>query len=126
MYDEPHMTTANYDDKGNPKTWTCRCEVCQKLFEERYGRKMPEIYDADVEDFRIWTFTNYFNQVCGYATAKGITDIEGEVRKAVDAFNETQPPYRVIKQVTVRDTEFEKTTSKKIKRKYNVGTNIGK
>lgn len=61
-----------------------------------------------------------------YATAKGITDIEGEVRKAVDAFNETQPPYRVIKQVTVRDTEFEKTTSKKIKRKYNVGTNIGK
>lgn len=74
MYDEPHMTTSNYDDKGNPQTWTCRCEVCQKLFEERYGRKMPEIYDADVEDFRIWTFTNYFNQVCGYATAKGMTN----------------------------------------------------
>lgn len=54
-----------------------------------------------------------------YAAANGITDAEAEVRKAVDAFNAVQPPYRVIKQVVVRDTEFEKTTSKKIKRKYN-------
>lgn len=54
-----------------------------------------------------------------YATAKGITDVEAEVKKCIDAFNEAQPPYKAIKQVTVRDTEFEKTTSKKIKRKYN-------
>lgn len=55
-----------------------------------------------------------------YAAAKGITDVEAEVKKCIDAFNEAQPPYKAIKQVTVRDTEFEKTTSKKIKRKYNI------
>lgn len=71
MWDEPHMTTANFEN-AIPATWTCRCPVCQKLFEERYGRKMPEIYDADVEAFRLWTFTNYFKTVCGYATAKGM------------------------------------------------------
>ncbi|MBE6648967.1 MAG: hypothetical protein E7614_05550 [Ruminococcaceae bacterium] len=54
-----------------------------------------------------------------YAAAQGITDVESEVRKAVDEYNSVQPPYRVIKHVEVRDTEFEKTTSKKIKRKYN-------
>ncbi len=55
-----------------------------------------------------------------YAAANGITDVEAEVRKCIDAFNEVQPPYKTIKQLTIRDTEFEKTTSKKIKRKYNM------
>ncbi len=54
-----------------------------------------------------------------YAAANGITDVEAEVRKCIDAFNDAQPPYKTIKQLTIRDTEFEKTTSKKIKRKYN-------
>jgi long-chain acyl-CoA synthetase len=54
-----------------------------------------------------------------YAAANGITDVEAEVRKCIDAFNDVQPPYKTIKQLTIRDTEFEKTTSKKIKRKYH-------
>jgi len=71
-YDEPHMTTADFDENGRPRVWACRCEVCQKLFEERYGRKMPVLYDDDVEEFRLWTFTNYFETVCEYATSKGM------------------------------------------------------
>jgi long-chain acyl-CoA synthetase len=55
-----------------------------------------------------------------YAKANGIEDVEKEVRACVDKYNSEQPAYKVIKKVIIRDTEFEKTTSKKIKRKYNM------
>ncbi|HBL84120.1 MAG: hypothetical protein A2Y17_12710 [Clostridiales bacterium GWF2_38_85] len=44
--------------------------------------------------------------------------IEAEIRKEISAFNEKQPNYKLIKKIIFRDEEFEKTTSKKIKRKY--------
>ncbi len=54
-----------------------------------------------------------------YAEAKGIKDAKAEVVRCIEEYNDKQPPYRKLKQIIVRDTEFEKTTSKKIKRKYN-------
>lgn len=41
--------------------------------------------------------------------------IEGEVHKV----NKTLVLYKYVRHITIRETEFEKTTSKKIKRKYN-------
>ncbi len=52
------------------------------------------------------------------ANKLGIEDVEGEIRKAVSAYNDKEPSYKVIKKLVFRDTEFEKTTSKKIKRNY--------
>ena len=52
------------------------------------------------------------------AEKNGIADVEAEIRRAVSEFNDTEPSYKMIKKIVFRDTEFEKTTSKKIKRKY--------
>ncbi len=50
------------------------------------------------------------------AASQGITDVEDVIREAISKFNAKQPPYKVIKQIRFRDREFDKTTTKKIKR----------
>lgn len=44
---------------------------------------------------------------------------QSTVQKIVDDFNKDLPFYKKIDTIVLRDTEFEKTTTKKIKRKYN-------
>ena len=51
-----------------------------------------------------------------YIKANGITDVELEVRRVIDKYNESEPIHKVIKEIKIRDTEFQKTTSQKIKR----------
>ena len=41
------------------------------------------------------------------------------IKKAISDYNEKEPSYKVIKNIVFRTEEFEKTTSKKIKRKYD-------
>lgn len=49
----------------------------------------------------------------------GIQDVEGAIRKAISQYNEKEASYKMIKKIIFRTEEFEKTTTKKIKRKYN-------
>ncbi len=48
----------------------CYCEVCRRLFRERYGREMPvdpepATEDArEMEEFRMWTETNFRARMC--------------------------------------------------------------
>ena len=51
-----------------------------------------------------------------YASRKKIKNVEGEIRKIVDAYNDKAPLYKRVVSVKLRDTEFEKNTTKKIKR----------
>ncbi len=51
-----------------------------------------------------------------YAKKKRIRDIRGELQTLIDEFNQDMPPYKRIHSLIVRETEFEKTTAKKIKR----------
>ena len=51
-----------------------------------------------------------------YASKKKIKDVESEIRKIVDAYNEQAPLYKRVTGVKLRDTEFDKNTTKKIKR----------
>lgn len=53
-----------------------------------------------------------------YAERKHIRDIPAQVQKAVDKINGDLPAYKKIARVKIRETEFEKTTSRKIKRQY--------
>lgn len=53
-----------------------------------------------------------------YAAAAGIQDVEGEIRQTVERLNSELPAYKRIANVKIRDVEFEKTTSRKIKRHY--------
>ena len=51
-----------------------------------------------------------------YAAKKKIKDVPGQLQAAIDAYNEGAPLYKRVYRLKVRDTEFAKTTSKKIKR----------
>lgn len=51
-----------------------------------------------------------------YARKKGKKDIPEELQKIIDAYNHGAPAYKKIYSLKVRETEFEKTPSKKIKR----------
>lgn len=51
-----------------------------------------------------------------YAQENGISDIREELQKLVDTWNLSVPSYKKIVSLAVRETEFEKTPSKKIKR----------
>ncbi|MCM1182371.1 MAG: AMP-binding protein [Roseburia sp.] len=51
-----------------------------------------------------------------YAGKKKIKDIQGELQKLIDDYNKTAPLYKRVFGLKVRETEFEKNTTKKIKR----------
>ncbi len=51
-----------------------------------------------------------------YAGVKGIEDLEAEVKKIIDAYNRSAVAFKKVQRLKMRDTEFPKTPSKKIKR----------
>ena len=51
-----------------------------------------------------------------YAGKKKIKDIPGELQKLIDAYNKNAPFYKRVFKLKVREVEFEKNTTKKIKR----------
>jgi long-chain acyl-CoA synthetase len=51
-----------------------------------------------------------------YAENNNITDIKKQLQDDIDAINLTLPSAKTIRNLIVRDVEFDKTTSRKIKR----------
>lgn len=51
-----------------------------------------------------------------YAEKKKITDIRSALQQIIDEYNQNTPSYKKVYSIKVRETEFEKTPSKKIKR----------
>ena len=51
-----------------------------------------------------------------YAKKKKIKDIPTALQEIIDEYNKTVPPYKKVYRLKVRETEFEKTQTKKIKR----------
>ena len=51
-----------------------------------------------------------------YVKKKHIKDVQAKLQEIIDAFNQTVPAYKKVYRLKVRETEFEKTPSKKIKR----------
>lgn len=54
---------------------------------------------------------------------KGITDIQEYLENQVKALNAKMPPYKAVKRVKLRDSEFQKNTSSKITR-FNIDKTI--
>jgi hypothetical protein len=69
FWDEPHLLGKSINGKME---YTCRCETCQKVFEERYNRPMPRDFDADCMEFRTWSIIHYFRTVTDYAASLGL------------------------------------------------------
>ena len=51
-----------------------------------------------------------------YATKKKIKDIQAALQKIIDEYNQGAPLYKRVFRLKVREVEFEKNTTKKIKR----------
>jgi hypothetical protein len=53
FWDEPHYAMPIYPVGYQSTTdWTCRCNKCQKLFEDEYGYVMPKVLTEQVKKFR--------------------------------------------------------------------------
>ena len=68
FWDEPCF--ANSDEHG----WSCYCPTCQKLFEERYNKKMPTELTPEVAQFRADTLVEYFTEITDYAHSCGMVN----------------------------------------------------
>lgn len=51
-----------------------------------------------------------------YVKKKRVRNVEDELQKLIDAYNQGAPAYKRVYKLKVRDQEFEKNPSKKIKR----------
>ena len=51
-----------------------------------------------------------------YVKKKRIKDVQAKLQEVIDEYNKTAAPKKSIYSMIVRDTEFEKTTKRKIKR----------
>ena len=51
-----------------------------------------------------------------YAAKKKVKDMQGTLQEIIDAYNREAPLYKRIVKLKIRETEFEKNTTKKIKR----------
>ena len=51
-----------------------------------------------------------------YVQKQGIEDIQAALQQVIDEYNKKAPAYKKVYRLKVRDTEFPKTPSKKIKR----------
>lgn len=70
FWDEPRLPTRRTDD--GRLVYCCCCPRCRKLFEERYGKAMPEFADEDTSDFGASTIIGYFDEVTTYSASKGL------------------------------------------------------
>ncbi len=76
------------------------------LVKEIIVREKDKVIQAEI-------FPNY-----EYAEEVGIADIRAKLQEILDVYNSDAPVYKRVLDLVVRETEFEKNTSKKIKR-YN-------
>ena len=75
-----------------------------RLVQEILVREKEGIIEAEI-------FPDY-----EYAGKKKITDIKAALQEIIDGYNKNAPSYKKVYSLKVRETEFEKTPSKKIKR----------
>lgn len=76
----------------------------KRLVQEVLVRESDGVIEAEI-------FPDY-----EYAAKKKIKDIQAQLQEIIDSYNKTAPLYKRIFKLKVRDVEFEKNTTKKIKR----------
>lgn len=69
FWDEPHFYI--FKDPQDPGLWSCRCVICQKLFEKEYGKPMPRRLTDDVFGFREKSVVRFLRRYCDYTKKEG-------------------------------------------------------
>ena len=92
----------------------CRIEVSPEELENKIGehRLVQEILVRESNGvIEAEIFPDY-----EYAKKKEITEIQAVLQEVVNDYNKTAPAHKRVYSLKIRETEFEKTPSKKIKR----------
>ncbi len=86
FWDEPRFKSKKNPDGSVLET--CYCESCQRLFSERYGKKMAAATPAELQAFRTLTLVNYFDRVTTYAALLGMQNYAGIMIHTLDIASE--------------------------------------
>ena len=105
MVSELHIieNETNTDENVSPE------EIENKIGEDRLVQEILVREAEGVIEAEIFPDAEYVEK-------KKIKDVQGELQKLIDEYNQGAPAYKRIYSLKVRDTEFPKTPSKKIKR----------
>ncbi|MGB9691197.1 MAG: hypothetical protein ACPL7D_03420 [Candidatus Sumerlaeaceae bacterium] len=71
FWDEPHFYIPSWMG-GRPNTWGCRCSHCQKLFEERIGKPMPNEETPEVCGFKEMCVEKFLRDLTSDAAQHGL------------------------------------------------------
>ncbi len=71
FWDEPHFYIPTWMG-GRPNTWGCRCEHCQRLFEQINGYPMPTEETDQVHSFKEHCIEEFLRELTGYAAQRGM------------------------------------------------------
>ena len=74
FWDEPNLPLKRTEVEGEFISGCC-CPRCARLFEERYGKKMPMIADVDVARFRSDTITEFHEFITAYSKSLGMRNV---------------------------------------------------
>ena len=69
FWDEPHFIRKV--PKSENDLWACRCQACQRRFQESYGHPLPEQYTAEVHRFRHDSVEAFIRELCDLARSEG-------------------------------------------------------
>lgn len=73
FWDEPHLALDETGGRaGANRRWACRCQLCQSLFAEKYGKAMPVELTGEVIAFRQESLISFFDWVTRQAKARGL------------------------------------------------------
>ena len=74
FWDEPFIPHVRIEGTDNYYS-ACTCPTCQKLFEDRFGKKMPTVMDADVAKFRADVLLEFHIFITEYAHSLGLKNV---------------------------------------------------
>lgn len=74
FWDEPRIPEMKIEGEDAYFS-ACTCPTCRRLFEERYGKRMPTVMDRDVADFRNETLIGFHRLITEYSASLGMKNV---------------------------------------------------
>ena len=74
FWDEPNIPLKRIPDTDQFYSG-CACPVCRKIFEDKFGKKMPLIADAEVAQFRSDTIYDFHKFMTDYSNKLGMKNV---------------------------------------------------
>jgi len=74
FWDEPHLYYGELKPLFGKKrdVWGCSCNVCKRLFREKFGYEMMGQFSDDISKFRQATILGFIESLCELAVSKGL------------------------------------------------------